>query len=128
MMFFDKKKKELDERIKLTDKLYATLQDRLASPIYTTIKTFKTTQELNGFWIWVKSLLQTDEYRFMIFSLRENVILEMVGVTDSVKIHELNARLNMLAIIDRFLQTGVEEHESEILRAKENQTGRSGLV
>lgn len=99
------------------------LEDRLRHPIYSTIKPFRAPSEVSQLISWIKGTINSDEYKFVIFQLRENTIAEMVGVTEADKIRELNARLNMLAIIDKYLHIEVEKYEAKIRRPEEDSKG-----
>lgn len=121
------RKKLIDKALVDVDKLRCELETIKKVPIFTTIRTFRTEEEFGGLWQWVKSTIMTDEYKFIMFILRENTIREMVGVTEAIKIQELNARLNMLAIIDRYLSTEVEQHEIKVFGTEKSAAGAAGL-
>lgn len=99
--------------------LGAELERRLAAPIYTTIRGFAGPDGQQKFWPWVKSVISEDEYRYMIFVIRENVIRDLTGATDPSVIARLSARIEMLWIIDQFLHQGVSAYESQIQRDQE---------
>jgi hypothetical protein len=90
-------------------------QDRMmaTSPkLYTTIEGFKGRDD--EFFGWVKQLIESPQYRYLIFDLRENTLREMVGCLDHAKLIDFNGRLNMLLILDAYLSKGLLEHEDKI--------------
>jgi hypothetical protein len=103
-------KQKIDEVDAMGTK-YAKLLD--SSPvIYTSVQTFVSPEGEKQFWPWVKSVLVSDQYRFLIFSLRESVIREMAQASDVIKLHEMSGRLQMLQVIDNYLTRGLKEYES----------------
>jgi hypothetical protein len=123
------KDKITEEKLAAMLRLEELYEERLKYPVCTTIRVFKGKDDDHAFWQWAKSLIASDEYKFLIFSLRENTIREMVGVSDAAKIIELNARLNMLAIIDKYLETGIEEHgKLQVLGIAKDEKGGAGLA
>lgn len=113
----------LEETVSIAKRLEAELSGKLANAdrIYTTIKTFYNQDA--AFWPWAKELIVTDQYKYLLFSLRENTIREMVGCTDTQKLIEYNGRLNMIQIFDRYLSTGIKEYEEKLLRDQQNTQG-----
>lgn len=112
------------EKIAEADKLLRLAEERSKSPVYTTIKSFfRTKEDEFGYYRWLRSTISSDEWKFMLFQLREATIAEMVGVVDSVQLLTLNARLSMLAIIDRFLNTETENYETQFRRTQEDSEG-----
>jgi len=90
---------------------YSALIDETPK-IYTTIKSFISADE--KYYGWVKQLIQSDEYRYTIFDLRENTIREMTACNDASKLLEFNGRLNMLKILDAYLEKGLSEYENKV--------------
>lgn len=96
---------------------------RAAPKTYTTIKSFYGHDA--DFWRWAKEVMVSDEYRYLIFSLRENIIREMVALSDPSKLIECNGRLNMLQILDRYINVGLKEYEDKLQRASQDAAGRA---
>jgi hypothetical protein len=117
------KSAELDAHIAEVKKMQAEYEELLKKnpPVYTTIKTFKGND--NEFWNWCKILSSCDEYRFLLFSIRENCIREIVSCGDAVRLPELNGRLQMIQIIDTYIEKGVAEYEDKLQRDKANPQG-----
>lgn len=121
-LFKTKKEIQAEKVLSRAEELKNELEQRVKSPVFTTIRTFREPGEYNAYMVWIKSVITSDEYRFLVFQLRENTIMEMVGVTDADKIKELNSRLNMLMIIDKYLHHELENYETQIRRSEENTT------
>lgn len=98
------------KKLKAAEKLIELLDKQKATPLYVSIRRFDEEDQKEQFWEWAKMLIGCDEYGWLMFTLRELTIGEMVGVSDGDKLKELNARLNMIAIFDRYLQEGVHQN------------------
>jgi hypothetical protein len=85
---------------------------------YTTIRSFY--RDDDAFWGWAKALVSSDEFKYLIFSVRENAIRELVQCTDNSKLMELTGRIQMVQIFAAYLRTGIEQYEAEIQRTKAN--------
>lgn len=116
--------RELDKHKKIYDLLqgkvaavesmreqYETMISK-AEKIYTPVRSFNSEAGDKLFWPWVKVLLSSEEYKYLIFSMRENVIRELVQASDVNAIHDLSGRLKMLQIIDNFLTTGLIHYDN----------------
>ena len=65
------------------------------------------------FWAWVRSVFVSDEYRFLIFTLRENIIQRMTQTSSIDALHEETGMLKMLFILDSFLTQGLAQHDEQ---------------
>lgn len=110
----------LDLQIYEVKILAAKYAERLAKndPIYTTVRSFYNNED--AFWGWAKALVSSDEFKFLLFSVRENAIRELVQCSDNARLPELNGRIQMVQIFDAYLRKGIDEHEAEIQRIKAN--------
>jgi hypothetical protein len=117
------KTRELDIHLAEVRKMQLEYEDLLKKnpAIYTTIKTFRGLDD--QFWGWLKTLEASDEYRFLIFTLRENAIGEIVANKGDSNIHELIGRLQMVRIIDNYIQQGLRQYEDKLRRDKEALAG-----
>lgn len=128
-MFESKMKKELEEKLKAADSLIDDLLEKGKRPVFTTIiSLFGSDNDRNRFYKWMRNTISCDEWKFLVYQLRENTITEMCGVSDSLKLVELNARLSMLEIICRHMKTEVENYENQVQRNKEDPKRDTGLV
>jgi hypothetical protein len=84
-----------------------------APVVYTTIRSYNSENGDKVFWPWVRSVLVSDEYRYLIFTLRENVIRELTQTSDITSIHEANGQLKMLQMLDTFLTRGLKQYDAE---------------
>jgi hypothetical protein len=89
-----------------------------ADTVYTTIRSFR--DDPSSYWQWAKSLRDSDQFKFMIFQLRENVIREMVGCYDKDKLLVHVGRMEMLNVLTTYLSAGVNEYETSVSRTKED--------
>jgi hypothetical protein len=90
---------------------YAAKKDA-ADVVYTSVRSYNSPEGDKVFWPWVRSVMLCDEYRFLIFSLRESVIREMAQASDAVKLHEMSGRLQMLQAIDNYLIQGLRAYDA----------------
>lgn len=121
-------KRELQKKIDEAEKLTEELQNKLNTPILSTIKSLRRTDsDRNRYFRWLRDLLYSDEWRFLVFELRENTISEMCGVLDFNKLVELNARLSMLNIICNYIKTEVDNYEDQVQRTTEETKRETGL-
>lgn len=88
-----------------------------ADHVYTTIRSFR--DEPAAYWQWAKAVLDSDQFRFLVFQLRENIIREMSGCYDKDKLIAQLGRMEMLHIISNYLRSGIDEYENSIRRTKE---------
>lgn len=86
--------------------------------IYTTIRSFYGNDD--AFWGWAKTLVSSDEFKYLLFSIRENAIRELVQCVDNGKLPELNGRIQMVQIIDAYLRKGIEDYEAQVQRTEAN--------
>ena len=114
---------DFESRLLKANALIQEAEARLRCPVYTTIPTFAGPEAMNRFWEWVRRMISCDEYRFMIFMLRENVIERLATTSDKDAVMEYKAFLLMLSNIDRFLQEGTQQNVIEIQRSQENTEG-----
>ena len=106
----------LVSQITKVKKLAADYEKKIAASdvVYTTVaQTFNSENGEKVFWPWVRSVLISDEYKFLIFTMRENVIRELSQTSDVTRIHEINGQLKMLLIIDSFLSRGLTQYDAE---------------
>jgi hypothetical protein len=109
----------INDKLKELRLIEKALNDKIATtqPIYTTIKPFNGMN--TDYYGWVCSLLSSDEYKFFVFDLRENVIREMVGQTDEKELLKASGRLDMLNAIGNYFLRYKHEYEDSIQRHKE---------
>jgi len=88
-----------------------------ANTIYTTVRSFY--DDPASYWQWVKSVVNADQWGYLLFQLRENVIREMAGCTEEKILLKHLGRLEMLNVIANYLRTGVNEYEDSLRRSKE---------
>ena len=106
----------VEELKRIEEALTAKLEAQ--NTVYTTIRSFKgLNKEYYG---WVCEVLSRDEYPYLLFDLRENVIREMSIVDDKEKSSRFLGRLDMLNVIDNYLNTYKREYENSIRRNSEN--------
>jgi hypothetical protein len=105
----------LENTIKSVDELRKEADEKLkrAEVIYTTVRSFASENGEKLFWPWVRAVLVSDEYKYLIFFLRENTIRELVQTSDVNMIHEINGRLKMLQILDTFLAQGLTQYDAD---------------
>ena len=110
-----KDKAFLQEQIKKVYEMQAQLLKQLAQSerVYTSVQSFNSTAGDKLFWPWTRALIASDEYKYLIFSLRESVINELVQVSEPDKMRELNGQLKMLKVIDNYLTTGLAQYDAE---------------
>jgi hypothetical protein len=83
-----------------------------AQIIYTPVKNYNSSNGDKIFWPWVRSVLVSEEYKYLIFVMRENTIRELAETSDIVRIHEANGQLKMLAMIDSYLNRGLAQYDT----------------
>jgi hypothetical protein len=88
-------------------------QQANAPVVYTSVQSFNSQAGDKLFWPWVRMLIKSEEYKYLIFSLRESVIGELVQTSDPDKMRELNGQLKMLKVIDNYLTTGLTQYDAE---------------
>jgi hypothetical protein len=88
-------------------------QQANAPVVYTSVQSFNSQAGDKLFWPWVRMLIKSEEYKYLIFSLRESVINELVQVSEPDKMRELNGQLKMLKVIDNYLTTGLTQYDAE---------------
>ena len=110
----------LDMQLQEVKILHGKYEDRLKKKdnIYTTIKSFYGDDDV--FWKWANSLVSSDEFKYLLFCLRENAIRDLVHCADNSKLLEKNGRIQMLEIMDAYLRKGIQEYEAQVQRTKEN--------
>jgi hypothetical protein len=107
--------KILENQIADVKNIKRDYESRLAKldVIYTTVRSFNGESGDKIFWPWARSVLLSEEYRYLIFIMRENVIRELTQTSDIIRIHELNGQLKMLQIMDTFLTRGLAQYDAE---------------
>jgi len=100
--------------LKTSKRLIELLEKRSLVPIYTTTPVFITDADQKQFWAWAQMVICTNEYRWLMFYFRESIIDELIGKTEPAVVMELHARMNMLAIINRYLQECVKKYEASV--------------
>jgi len=112
--------KMLAEKIDEVSALYDKYQRLLAvAPVvYTVVRSYNSENGDKVFWPWVKNVLLSEEYKYLIFSMRENVIRELAQTSDPDKMREINGQLKMLQILDAYLTRGLTQYESEQAKNK----------
>jgi hypothetical protein len=108
-IILDEVKRKLEETKMLAAQYEKKIAD--ADKIYTTIRTFHSEDGDKAFWPWVRSIYVSDEYRYLVFLLRENTIREYTQTTDIVTIHEINGKLKMLSEMDALITQGLRAYE-----------------
>jgi hypothetical protein len=95
--------------------LELALQNKInkAEQIHTTIRTFYGENGDKEFWPWAKRLVASDEYKYLLFFLRENTIREYTQTSAPATMIEINGKLKMLAELDIYLNRGIEEYERD---------------
>jgi hypothetical protein len=84
-----------------------------APVVYTPVHSFNSVAGDKLFWPWTRAVLASEEYKYLIFSLRESVINEIVQTSEPDKMRELNGQLKMLKVIDNYLTTGLTQYDAE---------------
>lgn len=106
----------LSSRIKELQSIEKALSDKekALQPIYTSIRTF---QGLNAeYYGWICRILISEEYKFMCFDLRENIIKNMIGQADEKELIRNAGRLDMINVIGNYLTEMKRQYEEKILR------------
>ena len=105
----------LDHGIAQTAKLADEYEKKIAdaNTIYTTVRSFRGEDGDKVFWAWVRSVFVSDEYRFLVFTLRENIIQRMTQTSSVDALHEETGMLKMLFILDSFLNQGLAKHDEQ---------------
>lgn len=109
-------KKELKQLRELEAKLDSKLREQ--EIVYTTIKTHKGIDR--EYYSWVCNTLASEEYRFCLFDIRENIIREMAGIEDKEKAVRFLGRLDMVNIIENYLRGYKNEYEAALRRDSQN--------
>ena len=89
-----------------------------APVVYTMVRSYNSETGDKVFWPWVKNVLMSEEYKYLLFTMRENVIREMVQASDPAKMHEISGQLKMLQILDAYLARGLTQYEFEQTKNK----------
>lgn len=93
------------ETIRLQAELIEKMERRGTVP--TLVHPFRKNEgDSRQFSEFMKEFSARPEFDFMIFELRERTLTEMLGVTDGIRLLELNARLGMLEILSRYAKAG----------------------
>lgn len=106
----------LSARIKELQTIEKALEEKIDSVqnIYTSVKTFTG---LNAqYYGWVKTILESEEYKYMCFDLRENIIREMTGLKDEKELIRSAGRLDMINVIGNYLTGYKVQYEEKVLR------------
>lgn len=106
----------LSGRIKKLQEIEIALEKKVNSitAIYTSVRTFTG---LNPeYYDWVKRVLDSDEYKYMCFDLRENIIREMITVKDEKELLRHTGRLEMINVIGNYLAGYKAQYEEKVLR------------
>ena len=105
----------LSNRFKQLQEIESALTKRIdeIQTVYTTIKTF--TGMNTEYYGWVTRLLDSEEYKFMMFDLRENIIRETIGSKDENDMLRNAGRLDMINVIGNYLVRYKKEYEEKVL-------------
>jgi hypothetical protein len=105
----------LEKHIDKAKVIEQSLNEKLTSniPIFTTVRSFNSENGDKAFWPWVRALLTSDEYKYLLFCLRENTIRDLTMATNIDLIHEINGRLKMLQMLDMYLTQGLTQYDNE---------------
>lgn len=110
--------KLMDERVEELKAIESAFEQKKAQivPVYTTIRAMQgTNAEYYG---WTCALLASDEFKYFLFDLRENILRELVGMEDSTKIQRHIGRLEMINVVENYLKRLKLEYEDKILRSE----------
>jgi hypothetical protein len=100
-------KKEYDQLNAMIDKAKFLVE----SPVYTTIRTFRSTEEQRELWAAVKRTLASEEYQYLVFLIREICIQEGKNAADP---KEYFNKLGMIEQIHVFLEKEVKDSEGKV--------------
>ena len=106
----------MSARIKELQTIEKALEEKIDSVqnIYTSVKTFTG---LNAqYYGWVKTILESEEYKYMCFDLRENIIREMTGLKDEKELIRSAGWLDMINVIGNYLTGYKVQYEEKVLR------------
>jgi len=108
-------RKLLESKLREVEKMEVAYNEKLArcETVYTTVQTYNGKERNTVFWAWVRSVLVSDEYKFLMFSLRESTIRELAQCSDTSRIIEINGQLKMLQVIDNYLTRGLAQNDAE---------------
>jgi hypothetical protein len=105
----------LETELERTKALAETYEAKIekADHVYTTIKSFSHEDGDKIFWPWVRQLISSDEYRYLIFLMRENTIREYTITENPIVISEINGKIKMLGEICIFLTQGLKAYDAK---------------
>ena len=103
-------KSDLDEIKRIELALKEKVEN--VNTIYSTAKSFKGINV--EYYSFVCELLQKEEYRYMLFDIRESVIKGMAETTDKELFARCVGRLDTINIIDNYLKRYKQEYEDSI--------------
>lgn len=106
--------KQLQE-LRLIENQFEELSKRTPRT-YTTIRSFSGHNA--EYYTWVNSVLNSEEYRYFIFDLRENIIREMIGMKDEKDLLKKTGQLETINVIGNYLIRYKTEYEDTISRNK----------
>lgn len=88
------------------------LKIKTLQPIFTTIRSFAGMN--TEYYGWVTRMLDSPEYKFMCFDLRENIIRGMVNQNDEKELIRSAGRLDMINVIGNYLLRYKVDYEKEV--------------
>jgi len=106
----------VEELKRIEEALNAKLEQQ--NTVYTTIRSFKGLNK--QYYNWICELIAREEYAYMLFDLRENIIRQMSLSDDKEKAARYLGRLDMLNVIDNYLKQYKREYEDQIRRNSKN--------
>jgi hypothetical protein len=106
------------DQIEELKRIEEALNRKLEDTVYTTVRSFRGMDaEYYGF---ACEVLSRDEYKYMLFDLRENVFRAMSEEQDKENLLRHLGRLDMINVIDNYLKKYKVEYEDSIRRDTEN--------
>jgi hypothetical protein len=107
------------KKIEELNRIEKALNDKLSevNTVYTTIKIFSGID--TSYYSWLCGILKSEEYRYLLFDLRENVLRDMVSTSDKEQIMRNMGRLDMIGIIDNYINRYKIDYENSIRRNTE---------
>ena len=114
--FGDLYRKRIDE----LNRIEQALNDKIAkvNTTYTTVKSFRGMDKT--YYSWLCVILERDEYRYMLFDIRENILREMAGRSDKDQVMRDLGRLDTIGIIDNYIKRYKAEFEEWCRKEESN--------
>jgi hypothetical protein len=118
-LFFPGITRQIERQIAELNRISDTLKNRKPETVekYTITRVFNYLQP--EYYGWMKDLVDSEQYKFMIYELMETIKDKMLKTNDEKLIYRFLGQLDMFSTVDIYLKASIQKYETQIRRNTE---------